>query len=99
MEEMGLGRFAPFATPVSFSCAAAELQRGRRLACFSTLSVILLTASEKSATLSQVLVRAPIYARLIPFTNQTEAAWYMRREGPRILIGRGAVESDEEVQR
>jgi len=94
---VALGRFAPLATPVSFSCAAAELQRGRRLARFSTLSVILLTASEKSATLSQVLARVAIYSRLIPFTNQTEAAWCMRHEGPRMLIDMGAVESDEEV--
>ena len=39
---------------------------------------------------------APIYSRLIPFTYDTEAAWYMRREGPGMLIGMGAVESDEE---
>jgi sarcosine oxidase subunit beta len=38
----------------------------------------------------------PIYAHLIPFTYDLEAAWYMRREGPGMLIGMGAVESDEE---
>jgi hypothetical protein len=47
--------------------------------------------------LSQVLVRVAIDSRLIPFTNQTEAARCMRREGPRMLIDMGAVEIDEEV--
>jgi hypothetical protein len=47
--------------------------------------------------LSQVLARVAIDSRLIPFTNQTEAARCMRREGPRMLIDMGAVEIDEEV--
>jgi sarcosine oxidase subunit beta len=38
----------------------------------------------------------PTYAHTIPFTYDLEAAWYMRREGPGLLIGMGAVESDEE---
>jgi len=38
----------------------------------------------------------PIYHRLIPFTYEVEVAWYMRREGPGMLVGMGAVESDEE---
>lgn len=38
----------------------------------------------------------PTYSRPIPFTYEVEAAWYMRREGPGLLIGMGAVESDEE---
>ncbi|MGD9145370.1 MAG: FAD-dependent oxidoreductase [Anaerolineae bacterium] len=38
----------------------------------------------------------PLYDRLIPFTYEWEVAWYMRREGPGMLIGMGAVESDEE---
>jgi sarcosine oxidase subunit beta len=38
----------------------------------------------------------PVYACNIPFTYELEAAWYMRREGPGLLIGMGAVESDEE---
>jgi sarcosine oxidase subunit beta len=38
----------------------------------------------------------PIYSRLIPFTYNAEAAWYLRREGPGLLIGMGAVPSDEE---
>ncbi len=37
---------------------------------------------------------APDYARLIPFTYDTEAAWYMRREGPGMLIGMGAEEME-----
>jgi sarcosine oxidase subunit beta len=38
----------------------------------------------------------PAYSRPIPFTYDTETVWYMRREGPGLLIGMGAAESDEE---
>jgi len=38
----------------------------------------------------------PAYSQSIPFTYEVEVAWYMRREGPGLLIGMGAVESDEE---
>jgi sarcosine oxidase subunit beta len=38
----------------------------------------------------------PAYSRSIPFTYDTDAAWYMRREGPGLLIGMGAEESEEE---
>jgi sarcosine oxidase subunit beta len=38
----------------------------------------------------------PTYSQSIPFTYEFEVAWYMRREGPGLLIGMGAVESDEE---
>jgi sarcosine oxidase subunit beta len=38
----------------------------------------------------------PAYSQPIPFTYEVEVAWYMRREGPGLLIGMGAVESDEE---
>jgi sarcosine oxidase subunit beta len=38
----------------------------------------------------------PTYSQSIPFTYEVEVAWYMRREGPGLLIGMGAVESDEE---
>jgi sarcosine oxidase subunit beta len=37
-----------------------------------------------------------IYAGPIPFTYDADVAWYMRREGPGLLIGMGAVECDEE---
>ncbi|MBN1661675.1 MAG: FAD-binding oxidoreductase [Anaerolineae bacterium] len=36
------------------------------------------------------------YAASIPFTYQVEPPWYMRREGPGLIIGMGSVESDEE---
>ncbi len=39
---------------------------------------------------------APAYARHIPFTCDMEVSWYMRREGPGMLVGMGAEESDEE---
>jgi sarcosine oxidase subunit beta len=38
----------------------------------------------------------PVYAQSIPFTYEVEVPWYIRREGPGLLIGMGAVESDEE---
>ena len=38
----------------------------------------------------------PGYSQSIPFTYDTGGPWYMRREGPGLLIGMGAVESDEE---
>jgi sarcosine oxidase subunit beta len=38
----------------------------------------------------------PAYRQPIPFTYDAEVAWYMRREGPGLIIGMGAVESDEE---
>lgn len=36
------------------------------------------------------------YSDSIPFTYDHDAAWYMRREGPGLLLGMGSVESDEE---
>lgn len=38
----------------------------------------------------------PAYSSSFPFTYDADAAWYMRREGPGLLIGMGASESDEE---
>lgn len=38
----------------------------------------------------------PAFPRSIPFTYDMDAAWYMRREGPGLLIGMGATESNEE---
>jgi sarcosine oxidase subunit beta len=38
----------------------------------------------------------PAYSGPIPFTYEWELPWYMRREGPGLLIGMGATESDEE---
>jgi sarcosine oxidase subunit beta len=38
----------------------------------------------------------PAYSQPIPFTYDADVAWYMRREGPGLIIGMGAVESDEE---
>ena len=45
-----------------------------------------------------IFVTAPVpaYAGPIPFTYDAEAAWYMRREGPGLILGMGSVESDEE---
>ena len=37
-----------------------------------------------------------VYSRSIPFTYDVEAAWYVRREGPGLLIGMGAEECDQE---
>jgi sarcosine oxidase subunit beta len=38
----------------------------------------------------------PAYSEPIPFTYEVEGPWYMRREGPGLLIGMGGVECDEE---
>jgi sarcosine oxidase subunit beta len=38
----------------------------------------------------------PAYSDPIPFTYEVELPWYMRREGPGLLIGMGSEESDEE---
>jgi sarcosine oxidase subunit beta len=45
-----------------------------------------------------IFVTGPIavYSQSIPFTYEVEVPWYIRREGPGLLIGMGAVESDEE---
>jgi len=45
-----------------------------------------------------IFVTGPVaaYARPIPFTYEAGVAWYMRREGPGLILGMGAVESDEE---
>jgi sarcosine oxidase subunit beta len=44
-----------------------------------------------------IFVTGPVaaYCESIPFTYDAEVAWYMRREGPGLIIGMGAVESDE----
>jgi sarcosine oxidase subunit beta len=45
-----------------------------------------------------IFVTGPVeaYARPIPFTYEVGVSWYMRREGPGLILGMGAVESDEE---
>lgn len=45
-----------------------------------------------------IFVTGPVaaYAGPIPFTYEAGVAWYMRREGPGLILGMGAVESDEE---
>jgi len=37
-----------------------------------------------------------LYSGSIPFTYECEIGWYIRREGPGMIIGMGAVESDEQ---
>jgi sarcosine oxidase subunit beta len=45
-----------------------------------------------------IFVTGPValYSRPIPFTYERSVAWYIRREGPGVLIGMGSVESDEQ---
>jgi sarcosine oxidase subunit beta len=45
-----------------------------------------------------IFVTGPVaaYSGMIPFTYDGEVSWYMRREGPGLIIGMGSVESDEE---
>jgi sarcosine oxidase subunit beta len=44
-----------------------------------------------------IFVTGPVaaYAGPIPFTYDQDASWYMRREGPGLILGMGAVECDE----
>lgn len=41
----------------------------------------------------------PLYSHPLPFTYDVDAAWYMRREGPGMLLGMGAVATNEEDPR
>jgi sarcosine oxidase subunit beta len=41
----------------------------------------------------------PLYSGTIPFTYEYEVEWYIRREGPGVLIGMGAEESNEQDPR
>jgi sarcosine oxidase subunit beta len=43
-----------------------------------------------------VIEPLPLYSREFPFTYEVGVEWYVRREGPGLLLGMGAVESDEE---
>jgi sarcosine oxidase subunit beta len=45
-----------------------------------------------------IVVTGPVapYTGAMPFTYEVDPAWYMRREGPGLLVGMGTVESDEE---
>jgi sarcosine oxidase subunit beta len=45
-----------------------------------------------------IFVTGPVaaYAGPIPFTYDRDAGWYMRREGPGLILGMGSVESDQE---
>jgi sarcosine oxidase subunit beta len=45
-----------------------------------------------------IFVTGPVaaYSGSIPFTYDAAANWYMRREGPGLIIGMGSMESDEE---
>jgi sarcosine oxidase subunit beta len=45
-----------------------------------------------------IFVTGPVaaYDRSFPFTYDAEVSWYFRREGPGLIIGMGAVESNEE---
>ncbi len=45
-----------------------------------------------------IFVTGPVaaYSETIPFTYDADVAWYLRREGPGLLVGMGATECDEE---
>lgn len=49
-------------------------------------------------TKRHLIFTAPVatYSRSIPFTYETGVSWYMRREGPGLLIGMGTTETEEE---
>jgi sarcosine oxidase subunit beta len=43
-----------------------------------------------------VIEPVPLYSRVFPFTYEVGVEWYVRREGPGLLLGMGAVECNEE---
>jgi sarcosine oxidase subunit beta len=79
----------PIATPCVVNAAGF---RARQVAAWAGLDLPITNLKR------HIFVTGPVaaYSGLIPFTYEVEGPWYMRREGPGLLIGMGGVESDEE---
>jgi glycine/D-amino acid oxidase-like deaminating enzyme len=82
----------PIATPCVVNAAGF---RARQVAAWAGLDLPITNLKR------HIFVTGPVaaYSGLIPFTYEVEGPWYMRREGPGMLIGMGGVESDEEDPR
>jgi len=81
------------ADPISTPCVVnAAGFRAREVASWAGMSLPITNLKR------HIFVTGPVaaYARPIPFTYEAGVAWYMRREGPGLILGMGAVESDEE---
>ena len=81
------------AGPISTPCAVnAAGFRAREVASWAGMRLPITNLKR------HIFVTGPVaaYARPIPFTYEAGVAWYMRREGPGLILGMGAVESDEE---
>jgi sarcosine oxidase subunit beta len=79
----------PIATPCVVNAAGF---RARQVAAWAGLDLPITNRKRHIFCTGPV----PAYSRSIPFTYEVELPWYMRREGPGLLIGMGAAESDEE---
>jgi sarcosine oxidase subunit beta len=81
------------AGPVATSCVVnAAGFRARQVAAWAGMDLPITNLKRHIFCTGPV----PTYTQSIPFTYEVDTAWYMRREGPGLLIGMGAVESDEE---
>ncbi len=81
------------AGPLSTPCAVnAAGFRAREVASWAGIKLPITNLKR------HIFVTGPVaaYIRPIPFTYEAGVAWYMRREGPGLILGMGAVESDEE---
>ena len=79
--------------PISTPCVVnAAGFRAREVASWAGMSLPITNLKR------HIFVTGPVaaYAQPIPFTYEAGVAWYMRREGPGLILGMGAVESDEE---
>ena len=79
----------PIATPIAVNAAGFG---GREVAAWAGLRLPIANLKRHIFVTGPV----PAYNRLIPFTYEVDAAWYMRREGPGLIVGMGASPSDEE---
>lgn len=79
----------PVATPCVINAAGF---RAREVAAWAGLDLPI------TNTKRHIFVTGPLpaYSQPIPFTYEMDLPWYMRREGPGLLLGMGNAESDEE---
>jgi sarcosine oxidase subunit beta len=81
------------AGPIATSCVVnAAGFRARQVAAWAGMDLPITNVKRHIFCTGPV----PVYSRSIPFTYEVELPWYIRREGPGLLIGMGNAESDEE---
>jgi sarcosine oxidase subunit beta len=79
----------PIATPCVVNAAGF---RARQVAAWAAMDLPITNVKRHIFCTGPV----PTYSESIPFTYEVELPWYLRREGPGLLIGMGNAESDEE---